>query len=188
MDTKRVIIMQGHMSKKAASMPGLWGMQFSLDEWKRRYFVLHANGDLWYYKSYKAFQNSPEKRLKERAVELGMYDVRTLAPKARDADDDHNDDHDDGDSGSDSGNSTVAPGTITGSPMHGGLREKEKKVGAHSLDIFLVPNEAVFRVITGSGSDINLQPRVWHFQLDKDKEHQEWVAAMTSMSATSILN
>lgn len=180
---KRNILMQGHMSKKAAAAAGRWGLQFSLDEWKRRYFVLHANGDLWYYKSFSAFQSAPDKRLKERAVELGLYDVRTAQTKSKDADDDNDDDND---------SDTASVTSATTSPVQrggiGGSSDSPSRTRP-SLDIFLVPNEAAFKAMSmGHGSDGEWggQPRVWHFQLDKEKEHQEWVAALTKVSVMSL--
>ena len=165
---KNMVLMEGHMHKKAASSVGQWvGLGFGGDDWKRRYFVLMANGDLWYYKSARHYQVDPSRRLKERAIELAMYQVQAAKDAlGRDADDD-----------ADNNDDVMSEGS-QGSP-------ESSWNSSRSLthDVFLVPDETVVKAYAPTG---DIQHRVWHFRFDQKREQEEWVSALTKVSSASL--
>lgn len=175
-ELKSLVLMEGHMHKKAASSLGQWALSIAGDDWKRRYFVLLANGSLWYYKSHHAYQTNPLKRLKDRAIEVAIYQVQ-VQPKenfGKDADDDHDDD----DMSEQSGGSTNTAAT---SPPPSVMHSWSSR--APTLDIYLVPDEDVCAVYAPMG---DVKHRVWHFRVDQRRELEEWQAALSKVSSASL--
>jgi hypothetical protein len=198
MEQKR-IIMQGVLNKKAGPRPGLFG--FSIDDWKSRYFILTSNGELWYYKTKRSFLENPDKRLKERPVELSLYEVCSSlqgSSNNKDADDDV--ESSSGLSDVESINSSVSMASSSSafsasSPIHksppttskwrgGGSGGGGANGGKQKLNVYLVPNETMFSIVAPT-IELSSQ-RVWHFRVDDEKEHSDWLAAFESVSASSL--
>jgi len=198
MEQKR-IIMQGVLNKKAGPHPGLFG--FSIDDWKSRYFILTSNGELWYYKTKRSFLENPDKRLKERPVELSLYEVCSSlqgSSNNKDADDDV--ESSSGLSDVESINSSVSMASSSSafsasSPIHkspptiskwrgGGSGGGGANGGKQKLNVYLVPNETMFSIVAPT-IELSSQ-RVWHFRVDDEKEHSDWLAAFESVSASSL--
>lgn len=178
---KSVILMEGHMHKKAASGLGQWAMSLGGDDWKRRYFVLLANGSLWYYKSHKHYQTNPLNRLKDRPIEVGIYQVQVLGTDTfiKDADDDNDDDDD---TSSEQMSSTAGAGIPATTSSHSVMQSwSSSRTPTH--DIFLVPDENVCKVYAPTG---DVKHRVWHFRLDQRRELEEWQAALVKVSSASL--
>ena len=51
--------------------------------WNRRYFVLTRSGNLFYYKTKSDYQKKPDAPIKDRPIELPLYDVSTSAFEIR---------------------------------------------------------------------------------------------------------
>ena len=194
---QKKIIMQGVLNKKAGPHPGLFG--FSIDDWKARYFILTSNGELWYYKTKRSFLENPDKRLKERPVELSLYEVCSSlhgSSNNKDADDDVESTSGFSDVESMSSSVSRASSSSTfsaSSPIHKSPATNSKwrgggggsaNGGKQKLNVYLVPNETMFSIVAPT-IELSSQ-RVWHFRVDAEKEHSDWLAAFESVSASSL--
>lgn len=173
---------QGYISKKSSVK--LLGYHVR-NEWRRRYFVLYTNGNLFYYRTNK---DAPNRPLKEKPIQVFTYCVHdTLSVSCSIKSGTCADDESDTDSSSVA--STSSPGSASGysqysknspaSPQTGKLRTPS----IPSFDIFLIPDDDVYAILT-PGSPI--KQRVWQLRPDTQKEQQEWLVALRGCDSSNL--